>query len=65
MHDMFKPLKEEALAAHDDWPTAATGQAVIDAARHLIQNQEGWDNYIAHLAKETLDPDQIRRLMQS
>jgi hypothetical protein len=64
MHDAFKPL-QQALAAHDDWPTVGTAAAVIDAARHLIQAQEAQDQYIAYMAKLTLDPDQIRAIMSS
>ena len=61
MHEVFKPL-QQALAAHDEWPTPTTRVAVVDAARHLIQAQEAQDHYIAHMAQQTLDPDQLQRL---
>lgn len=62
MHDMLKPL-ERALAVHDDLSTAATGQAVIVAARHLIQELQMYDHYLAYLAEQRLDPGQLEKLL--
>ncbi len=65
---MSHPFDElqAAVRTHDDWPTAATADTVIYAARNLVDAVQRQAEYVEHL-RRTVTPTQeaIAAIMNS